>query len=133
MTAAQRWALGAWIALLALAAGIVARTTFTTDVSAFLPRSPTPEQQVLVEQLREGVVSRLVLIALEGARPAALAQASRTVAAELRKRESFVSVENGDGSGFAADREFLWRHRYLLSSAVDAARFSAAEIGRAHV
>lgn len=126
MTAAQRWALGAWIALLALAAGIVARTTFTTDVSAFLPRSPTPEQQVLVEQLREGVVSRLVLIALEGAPPGALAQASRAMAAELRKQESFVSVDNGDGTGAAADREFLWRHRYLLSPAVEPGRFSAA-------
>src|SRR5262249_42839710 len=126
VTAAQRWALGAWIALLALAAGIVARTTFTTDVSAFLPRSPTPEQQVLVEQLREGVVSRLVLIALEGAPPGALAQASRAMAAELRKQESFVSVDNGDGTGAAADRDFLWRHRYLLSPAVEPGRFSAA-------
>lgn len=126
MTAAQRWAVGAWLALLAAAALIVARTAFTTDVSAFLPRSPTPEQQVLVEQLREGVVSRLVLVALEGAPPAALAQASKAIAAELRKDASFVSVENGDGSGDVADREFLWRHRYLLSSAVDAERFSAA-------
>lgn len=126
MTAAQRWALGAWIALLALAAWVVARTTFTTDVSAFLPRSPTPEQQVLVEQLREGVVSRLVLIALEGAPPAALGQASRTMAAELRKQESFVSVDNGDGTGVAADRDFLWRHRYLLSPAMEPGRFSAA-------
>jgi predicted exporter len=126
VTAAQRWALGAWLALLAASAVIVARTTISTDVSAFLPRSPTPEQQVLVEQLREGVVSRLALIALEGASPAALAQASKAMAAELRKDASFVSVENGDGSGDAADREFLWRHRYLLSSAVDAERFSAA-------
>lgn len=125
MTAARRWALGAWIALLALAAGIVARTTFTTDVSALLPRSPTPEQQVLVEQLREGVVSRLVLIALDGAPPAALAQVSRAMAAELRRQESFVSVDNGDGTGVAADREFLWRHRYLLSPAVQSGRFSA--------
>jgi predicted exporter len=126
VTAAQRWAVGAWLALLAASAVIVARTAITTDVSAFLPRSPTPQQQVLVEQLREGVVSRLALVALEGASPAALAQASKAMAAELRKDASFVSVENGDGSGDAADREFLWRHRYLLSSAVDAGRFSAA-------
>ena len=126
MTPAQRWSLGAWLALLAASAVIVARTAITTDVSAFLPRSPTPEQQVLVEQLREGVVSRLVLVALEGASPAALAQASKAMAAELRQDASFVSVDNGDGSGDAADREFLWRHRYLLSSAVDAERFSAA-------
>lgn len=122
----QRWALAAWLALVAGAAVVVARTAISTDVSAFLPRSPSAEQQVLVEQLREGVVSRLVLIALEGATPAALAQASRKMAAELRTQPSFVSVDNGDGSGVAADREFVWRHRYLLSAAVDAERFSAA-------
>jgi len=126
VTAAQRWALGAWLALLAASAVIVARTTISTDVSAFLPRSPTPEQQVLVEQLREGVVSRLALIALEGASPAALAQASKAMAAELRKDASFVSVVDGAVNNKTADRAFLWRQRYLLSSAVDAERFSAA-------
>ena len=126
MTAGERWAVGAWLAFLAAGVWIVAHTTFTTDVSAFLPRSPTPEQQVLVEQLREGVVSRLVLVALEGTPPASLAQASKSMAAELRQDASFVSVENGDGSGAGADRDFLWRHRYLLSPAVSPERFSAA-------
>ena len=126
MTALQRWSIAAWILLAAASAALVARTTFTTDLSAFLPRSPTAEQQVLVEQLREGVVSRLVLIGIEGAAPETLAQASRKMAAALRAQDDFVSVDNGDGSGFAADREFLWRHRYLLSSAVAPARFSAA-------
>ncbi len=126
MTRAQRWSAAAWILLVAASAAVVSRTSFTTDLSAFLPRSPSAEQQVLVEQLREGVVSRLVLIGIEGAAPEALAQASRSMAAELRRQDSFVSVDNGDGAGFAADREFLWRYRYLLSSAVTPERFSAA-------
>src|ERR1051325_6437937 len=126
VTAGERWAVGAWLAFLAAGVWIVAHTTFTTDVSAFLPRSPTPEQQVLVEQLREGVVSRLVLVALEGTPPASLAQASKSMAAELRQDASFVAVENGDGSGAGADRDFLWRLRYLLSPAVSPERFSAA-------
>jgi predicted exporter len=125
VTVAQRWCIAAWLVFAAASIAVISRTTFTTDISAFLPRSPTPEQQVLVEQLREGVVSRLVLIGIEGALPEALARASKQMAAELRKHEMFVSVDNGDGAGSAGDREFLWRNRYLLSSAVTPERFSA--------
>ena len=125
MTAAQRWCIAAWLAFVVASIAIVARTTFTTDISAFLPRSPTPEQRILVEQLREGVVSRLVLIGIEGASPDVLARASKQIAAELRKQEAFVSVDHGSDAGSAGDREFLWRNRYLLSSAVTPERFSA--------
>ncbi len=125
MTPAQRWRIAAWLAFVAACVVVIARTAFTTDISAFLPRSPTPEQQVLVEQLREGVVSRLVLIGIEGASPETLAQASKRLAAQLRKHDDFLSVDNGDGTGSAADRDFLWRNRYLLSSTVTPERFSA--------
>jgi predicted exporter len=126
----QRWYVAAWLLLAAASAAVISRTTITTDISAFLPRSPTPEQRVLVQQLREGVVSRLVLIGIEGAAPEALAKASRQMAAELRMQDGFASVDNGDGTGAAADREFLWRHRYLLSSAVTPGRFSADGLRR---
>ena len=45
---------------------VIGRTEFTTDLSAFLPQSPTKEQQVLLDQLRDGVVSRLILVGIEG-------------------------------------------------------------------
>jgi predicted exporter len=128
VTPAQRWCIAAWLVFLAASIAVIARTTFTADISAFLPRSPTAEQQVLVEQLREGVVSRLMLIGVEGAQPAALARASKQMAAALRKHEAFVSVDNGDDAGSAADRDFLWRNRYLLSSAVTPQRFSARSL-----
>ena len=121
-----RWAIGAWLVFVAACIAVITRTTFTTDISVFLPRSPTPEQQLLVEQLREGVVSRLVLIGIAGASPEALAQASKRLAAQLRKQESFVSVDNGEDAVPAKDRDFLWRNRYLLSPAVTPERFSAA-------
>jgi predicted exporter len=125
VTAGRRWAIGAWLALVAACIAVISRTCFTTDISAFLPRSPTPEQRVLVDQLREGVVSRLILIGIEGAPQDALAQASRRLAAGLRNHEDFASVENGEDIGAAQDREFLWRNRYLLSDAVTPERFSA--------
>src|SRR3970282_2231577 len=123
-----RGGVGGWIAFVLACIAVISRTTFTADISAFLPRSPTPEQQVLVEQLREGVVSRLMLIGIEGAAPEALALASKQLAAELRKHESFVSVDNGDDTSAGKDRDFLWRNRYLLSPAVTPERFSSGAL-----
>ena len=125
MTRATRWALGAWLALLLACIAVIARTPFTTDLSAFLPRSPSPVQQALVEQLRDGVVSRLILIGIEGDAPARLAGISRNVGAALRDSGRFASVNNGAPSGFEGDRELIWRYRYLLSPAVSTERFSA--------
>jgi len=114
----SRWAVGLWLACVALCAVIISRTEFTTDLSAFLPRSPTPVQQVLVDQLRDGVVSKLVLIGLEGRERDVLAETSRRMAAGLRADERFASVANGEDAGTEKDREFLWRNRYLLSPAI---------------
>ena len=122
----SRWAVAAWLAGIALCAVVIARTEFSTDLSAFLPRSPTPVQQVLVDQLRDGVVSRLVLIGLEGDEPARLAGISKRMAARLRSDERFASVANGEDAGLEKDRDFLWRNRYLLSPAIAPERFSPA-------
>ncbi|HEV7392813.1 MAG TPA: MMPL family transporter, partial [Burkholderiales bacterium] len=70
-------------------------------------------------------VSRLILVGVEGAPAPVLAGVSRRVAAELRGDQRFVSVDNGEDAGNEKDREFLWRHRYLLSPAVAAHHFSA--------
>jgi len=125
VTLGPRWAVGAWLIFVAACIAVIARTSFTTDISAFLPRSPTPAQQILVEQLRDGVVSRLVLIGIEGAAPEALARLNKQLAAALRKQDGIASVNNGEDAGFAHDREFLWRNRYLLSPAVMPGRFAA--------
>ena len=128
MTRSARWALGAWLALLVACALVVARTQFTTDLSAFLPRSPSPAQELLVEQLRDGVASRLMLIGVEGAPPERLAEASKRVAAALRASGAFASVNNGEQAGFEKDRELLWQYRYLLSPAVRPEHFSPKEL-----
>ncbi len=125
MSRGSKWAVTTWLVFVATCIAIVARTSFTTDISAFLPRSPTPAQRILVEQLRDGVVSRLILIGIEGAAPETLARLSKQLAAALRKQDGFASVNNGEEAGFAKDREFLWRNRYLLSPAVAPGRFSA--------
>ena len=114
--------------LIFVSGGVIANMTVTTDLTALLPRSADPTQELLVAQLRDGVAARLILIALEGAAPEALAEASRKVARSLRETALFTSVNNGDPSDFTVERDILARHRYLLSSAIDSEHFSTASL-----
>jgi predicted exporter len=114
-----------WILCLALASLVVARAHYITDLSAFLPAKPTPAQQLLVDQLRDGPASRLILIAVEHGDAGARAQASIALAARLRRDARFSSINNGEPLTAERDREFLFQHRYLLSDQVAAPRFSA--------
>ena len=123
--------IGAWAAFIVACIAIIGRTEFSADLSAFLPRSPTPAQRVLVEQLRDGVVARLILIGIEGKDPVALAAISARLAAALRKESSFASVNNGEDHGLEKDREYLWQQRYLLSSAVTPQHFTAPALREA--
>lgn len=113
-----------WLLFLALSALVVARARYTADLSAFLPRSPSATQQLLVQQLQDGLASRLILIGIEGAEGATRAQLSRQLAMRLRASPEFVSVSNGEAASQERDREFVFRHRYQLSSAVTERRFT---------
>ncbi len=112
--------------LLAMLAGVVVvwNSHFSADMSFFLPAKPSAEQQVLVDQLKEGVVSRLLMVAIEGGEAAQRAAASRDLRSRLEKLPEFVSVQNGEAGSMNADRDFLFNHRYLLSPAVKPERFT---------
>src|ERR1700687_3225640 len=122
-------AIGVWLVLLALAALIAGRARYTADLSSFLPRAPTRAQQFLVDQLRDGSVSRLILVAIEGADGATRARLSRELAVRLQADPAFRSVMNGEWAGLDHDREFVVEHRYLLSERVAPERFSPAGFG----
>jgi predicted exporter len=115
-----------WAAGAVACAWIAARATYTADLTAFLPKSVTPAQQLLIAQLRDGIAARLVLVGLEGADDAALAATSRALAERLRASGRFAYVANGAGGLAKRDRDVLLEHRYLLSPGVDAARFTEA-------
>ena len=117
-------AIALWLAFMLVCGIVISRSQFTTDLSAFLPRNPTPEQQLLLEQIRDGLASRLILVGIEGADASARAQLSKQVAQSLRTNPAFVSVNNGEPVNAERDRAYLFNNRYLLSPAVTPARFS---------
>lgn len=119
--------------LLAVAAGVtvVANSRFTADLSFFLPSRPTVEQQVLVNQLREGAASRLLMLAIEGGDAVQRAALSHELREKLAASPDFAMVQNGELQGLEAERNFLLAHRYALSPAVNPERFSVAGLQEA--
>ncbi len=113
-----------WAVLAAIAAVVIVRARYTTDLSAFLPKSPTATQRLLVDQLRDGLASRLIIVAIEGADSQTRARISVAMAQRLRPDAQFVSINNGESAGMDRDREFLFEHRYLLSDSVTPERFT---------
>jgi predicted exporter len=114
----------AWLLFLIGCALVISRASFTADLSAFLPRSPNAEQRLLVDQLRDGLVSRLILVGIEGGDAAGRAAVSRQMAAPLRHDARFSAVSNGEPVNQERDQRFIFEHRYVLSPAVTPARFS---------
>lgn len=113
-----------WLSFLLACGVIISRSQFTTDLSAFLPRSPTPEQQLLLDQIRDGLASRIILVNIEGEDAPTRAHLSQQLAQKLRLDPAFISVNNGEPVTTEQDRTYLFNHRYLLSPAVTPERFS---------
>lgn len=124
MTARGRVAVALWLAFVVVCVGLVSRAHFTADLSAFLPRAPSAEQQLLVDQLKSGIASRLILIGIEGGSAAQRTQASRSLAGRLRSDPQFLHTANGETVGLERDQQVLFDNRYQLSPAVGPARFS---------
>lgn len=122
-----RLALWLWLGLLAVGVAIIARSQFSADLSAFLPKSPDARQRVLIEQLQSGIASRTIFIGIEGGKDAAQrAEVSRAVASSMRQSGLFDQVQNGDTSEWKDSGSWVFDHRYLLSPEVTPERFSAA-------
>ncbi len=120
-----------WLLLMCGGVAVVANSRFSTDISFFLPTRPTPEQQVLVDQLQDGSVSRLLMLAVEGGNEGQRAVVSRAMREALVAGGQFVSVQNGEAAATEGERDFFLRYRYQLSPAVNAERFSEAGLREA--
>lgn len=120
-------------ALLVLVAGLMlALRAFPLrgDLAEFLPRSDRAEARFLLDELRSGAATTLLLAGFEGADTAELARISRTVGEALRVSGRFALVANGADAVGDRERELLFGHRYLLSPIMAPALFEEAALRR---
>ncbi len=112
-----------WAAALAILGSFVQRQlVIGTDLTLFLPNPTTAQQRLMLEEIGDGPASRLLLIALEGAPPEELADASRALVETLRDDEHFRFIANGELSLDALPQALL-PYRFLLSPTLDTQDF----------
>jgi predicted exporter len=119
-----------WLILVLVSIVVVVRAPYTADMSAFLPRKPDARQQVLMEQLSEGVASRSLIIAIDHANTVVdkdlLSDLSVQLGRALVESGRFSLVANGQNSQAGKDQELLFNQRYLLSPAMNEQRMQPA-------
>jgi predicted exporter len=129
MPGARPRALAILLTVLLACGWVMLRTDFVSDLSAFMPRSPTERQRLLLEQFRDGVIARLVMIGIEGSDAAERARLSRELAANLRQdRQLFVGVQNGDEATAQRDRDYFFQNRYLLAPDISPEHFTVEHL-----
>ena len=123
--------IGLWLAAIIVCVLIASRADYTTDLSAFLPAAPTENQQLLVDQLRSGPVSRLLLLGIESsgtdaataAAASARARLSQALVMALRGVPGLGAVTNGAlTGGDDPAQKLLFDYRYLIGDAATAGR-----------
>ena len=116
--------IGLWVALTLACIAVLSSVRLSTDMSAFLPSNPNEQQRLLVDQIKDGALSRMVLLGIEGSDSATRAATSERMAEILRDDSAIASLVNGDAASRERDQAFLLASRYLLSPQVSAQRFS---------
>ena len=127
----RRSALPVLAALLAAAllAGLVFRTIeLRTDMADFLPAGRSEAARLMLQELRTGAATTLILIGLEGAPEEELARIGRAMAEQLDRSGQFAFVRTGEDSFAAAEENFLFERRYLLSPSTVPDAFTVAAL-----
>jgi predicted exporter len=129
LTSPQRLALALlWLALLLVVGWVVGqRLQLSGDLRKFMPAAQTPAQKLLMDELGEGPGSRLLLVALSGDNPDALARQSQALRRQLAANQLFALVANGD-TGLESIPARLRPYRYLLSDTLDTQRLDATTL-----
>ena len=110
---------------------VVTRVAVHSELGDLLPEGTTATQRLLLTQVRSGIAGRLMLLAIEGGNPDALAQVSKELSKRLRASGHFDLVENGAQVLPPQERQILFRSRYLLSRQIGPDSFSTESIRRA--
>jgi predicted exporter len=101
---------------------IYLRLELSFDLSAFIPTQATASHEILIEQIRQGPASRLLVIGIAGASRDRLGDASEQLKQSLSASPAFVTVMNGEFNTEAAtipspvDRYYLLMHDVDYSS-----------------
>ena len=105
----KRWPVMLWLAVLAGCLWwVTAHTRFNTDMAAFLPDSAAPAQQLMVDQLKDGVASRLVLLAVENGSTGQLA-AQRPPSGSRGRQLRLIAWHFTKRAAEQSAALFLWR------------------------
>ncbi|UNK42772.1 MMPL family transporter [Luteimonas sp. S4-F44] len=116
----------AWLLALAALSWVAGQALeFSGDLRRFLPDARTPEQRLLIDELGDGPGSRLLMLAISGEAPEALAARSRALHDALAGDARFTLVTNGGEAGLEAFPEHLLPYRYLLTDSFDDAPLDA--------
>jgi predicted exporter len=118
-----------WLAALLLSMVQLARTPLNLDLSGFLPSHAHPTQRLLIDQMRDGVGGRLILLAITGDTPEQRARISQQLAERMQRSGQFSLVANGTPLP-PAQLEWLMERRYLLTPNLGKESFSAANLRR---
>ncbi|TFG63269.1 MAG: hypothetical protein E4H32_04610, partial [Nitrospirales bacterium] len=126
-TRAIPWLL--WLVSIALGSAFaVTSIPIHAELPLLLPSSGSFSQQLFVDQLQSGPTSRILLLGLQGAEPALLAEASKKLADAMRNQGQFLHVFNGEQTKGDLNQDLLYRYRYLLSPAVSPDQFTTENL-----
>jgi predicted exporter len=114
-----RWSVAWLVVALAMAVIALIRLDLSFDLSAFFPRQTTLAHDILIEQIRKGPASRLLVIGIRGAPDDLLAEASDEMKRTLAEHPEFVSVMNGEFDAEAAAVPAPVDRYYLLMRDLD--------------
>lgn len=98
---------------------LVSRLHLSFDLSAFFPQETTLAHDVLIEQIRNGPGSRLLVIGISGAATDELAEASDQLKEALAGDARFITVLNGEFAEDSTDIPEPVKSYYLLMRDVD--------------
>jgi predicted exporter len=118
------------LAAAALAAGLVfGHVEIRTDMTDFLPRGRSDTARLMLQELRTGAATSLVMLGIEGPPPDVLARISLDMTAGLERSGQFAFVNNGGGDLLgSAEQQMLFSHRYLLSPVTTPDAFAIAAL-----
>ena len=84
-----------------------------TDMTEFLPQGRTPAARLMLDEVRSGAATGLILVGIEGAPPAELARISLHMADALRAKDLFQLVAGGQDA--LPGGNALFERRYQLA------------------